>query len=153
MTTSKMNVVCGPNHDGSHGWSFREGQPAKTTRNRAIPSSAESSEGRGRRFRRTLRMASFMVFSRDGCPLAKTRSEWPIALPVPQHLYFTRSHTLAVSPAQASPAQAALRADANEYDECSVWPEPRWVAPMEFSGRTTHGHVHNDEEGSDRPNR
>ncbi len=26
MPTSKMNVVCGPNHDGSLEWSFREGQ-------------------------------------------------------------------------------------------------------------------------------
>ncbi len=27
MPTSRMNVVWGPNHGGSHGWSFREGQP------------------------------------------------------------------------------------------------------------------------------
>ena len=68
--------------------------------------------------------------------LAKTPSDRPIAPPVPRHAHSTPWHTLATSPAQASPDQGTLTVDANESDECSVGPEPRWVARMEFSGET-----------------
>ena len=46
--------------------------------------------------------------------LPKTQSEWRIALPVPQHRDSTRWHTLALPPAQASPAQWTLPVDAKE---------------------------------------